>query len=64
LVTAGQSLLDLNTLLEIQFYFLYEWPMEKVIEKFSNRDWYLGIIGMVILVLILHGQFLSSYMGI
>ncbi len=43
---------------------IYEWVMEKVIEKFSNRDWFFRIIFVVIVVLTLHVQFFSSFMGI
>jgi hypothetical protein len=43
--------------------FIYVCPMEKVIEKFSNQDWFFRIIFVVIVVLTLHVQFFSSYMG-
>jgi hypothetical protein len=36
--------------------------MEKVIEKFSSQDWFFRILIMVIVVLILHVQFFSSFM--
>jgi hypothetical protein len=38
--------------------------MEKMLQKFSNQDWFFRIIFVVIVVLTLHVQFFSSFMGI
>jgi hypothetical protein len=38
--------------------------MEKVIQKFSNQDWFLRVLFILIAVLSLHVQFFSSFMGI
>lgn len=50
--------------LDLEFIFLYEACMEKVIEKFSNKDWVFRVIILTIAVLTLHIQFFSSFMGL
>jgi hypothetical protein len=54
---------NLDTPLENQEGFTYFPPMEKVLDKFSNQNWLLRIIFVLMSVLGVHAKYLSSYMG-